>query len=206
MKPFGPLFVIAVAAAAGCSLVTSTDGLSDGPASPPGMDASITDAAATDAGDGGSTGDASACPCPKGTTETNGVCVLVMGQTAGYTCTEPIEASLCARTYEARLCAADPTFAYDTGCGGTPSQSIFFSLAALPPQQDGGPSKWIASSSGTEVIARTNAACTLASAPCGVGPGPGGSLAGAGATVTWGKRVIAGCSNMRVDLRAAVGN
>ena len=178
---------------AGCTLFTSLDGLSgEGDA---GADASSAETGA-DAGPPAPTG----CACPKGTTETNGVCVAE-ASAAGYACTAPIAAPACARTYEAELCATQTAFAYGTACGGKPRPSVFFTLGDLSgTSADGGLRKWVVKSQNTDVLGRTNAACTQAVEPCAEGSAPRGELTPGGATVVIGKVVTSGCQLVRVDI------
>jgi hypothetical protein len=195
-----PLRVFAVgvtlAGLASCSLVTSIDDLSQGAAT----DASTSDASSPDAPDQPSE-DAGPCRCPAGTTDTNGVCVVIEPTAAGYACASPIVVPACERSYEARLCATHAQLAYDGACGGVPRQSVFFVLGQIGALPDGGARRWLVNSSGTEVLARTNAACTVGSEPCAQGPSPGGDLAGGGATLAWGKAVTVGCTTVRLDIQ-----
>lgn len=179
----------------GCGLFTSLDGLSD----PAATDAGT--AATTDASEAGSPAVTPAtCACPTGTAETNGVCVVTT-PAAGNACNAPIVAPACPLVYEAELCAAHTAFAYATSCGGKPRPSVFFVLGPLSGSvPDGGERRWVVKSQNTEVLARTNAACTQAVEPCAEGTAPRGELSPGGATVAFGKTVTSGCQTVRVDI------
>ncbi len=200
-----PLVVaLALVLTAGCTLFTSLDGLSD-PA--PSTTSDAGDAGSTTEAEGGAPKkdggpvDPNACVCPEGTQETNGVCVVVPPSAAGNTCVQPIVAPACALTYEAELCASHTPFPYATQCGGKGRPSVFFKLGPLPGTvPDGGMRRWLVKSTNTEVLSRTNAACTQGIEPCAQGPGPGGELTPGGATVAWGKAVASGCATVRIDI------
>lgn len=196
--------------AGGCGLFTSLDGLSgsDGNDAGAGAAEDAGDASVAKPSDGGAGGsDAgttpSGCACPAGTQETNGICVVVAPSASGYACAAPVVAPACALTYEAELCAAHVAFPFSSTCGGKSEPSVFFQLGPLPGSvPDGGLRKWIVKSTNTDVLSRTNAACTQGVDPCASGPGPGGELTPGGATVAWGKTVASGCSTVRLEVQA----
>jgi hypothetical protein len=132
--------------------------------------------------------------------DTNGICVVTT-PAAGNACLAPIVVPACALSYEAELCATHAAFPYATSCGGEPRPSVFFTLGPLPGTvPDGSDRRWVVRAQNTDVLARTNAACTQAVEPCAEGMAPRGELSPGGATVALGKSVATGCQTARIDI------
>lgn len=193
---FSALAVTALTAA-GCGLFTSLDGFSDPGPPDGGAEAAAGTRSPTD---GATPGAPVECVCPKGTLDVNGVCVVTTPP-GGNACAAPIVVPACALAYEAELCADHSAFAYASSCGGKPRPSVFFTLGPLPGVlPDGSDRRWVARSQNTDVLARTNAACSQAVEPCAEGSAPRGELSAGGATVAFGKTVDSGCQTVRIDL------
>lgn len=188
-------FVAALICAA-CTAITSTEGLvgeSDGGGGDEGG-ASGTDAAASDARSGSPPLDAArACPCPAGSKEVAGVCV-VDESSAMRTCTAPLQAPSCETTFEVTLCSDDPVFAYDTACIAKARQSAFFALGSVAS------GAWHVVAQGVDVLARTDVGCTKGVPQCALGPKVTGELSPNGTTIAIGKAISAGCTTVHVDI------